>query len=64
MRGCDSIIDDPLYMGTAKSAEGYLAAVLFKKAKDEGCKIAVNWQDQDSSSDLFTQCLVQKLVLV
>ena len=51
MRGCDSIIDDPLYMGTAKSAEGYLAAVLFKKAKDEGCKIAVNWQDQDFSSD-------------
>lgn len=51
MRGCDSIIDDPLYMGTAKSAEGYLAGVLFKKAKEEGCKIAVNWQDQGSSSD-------------
>ena len=38
-------------MGTSKSAEGYLAGVLFKKAKDEGCNIAVNWQDQDSSSE-------------
>ena len=51
MRGCDSIIDDPVYMGTSKSVEGYLAGVLFKKAKDEGCNIAVNWQDQDSSSE-------------
>ena len=51
MRGCDSIISDDLYQGTAKSAEGYLAGVLFQQAKEEGCKIAVNWQDQDSSSE-------------
>ncbi len=51
MRGCDSIIEDELYQGTAKSAEGYLAGVLFQKAKEEGCNIAVNWQDQDSSSE-------------
>ncbi len=51
MRGCDSIIEDNLYLGTAKSAEGYLAAVLFQKAKEDGCKVEVNWQDQDSSSE-------------
>ena len=34
-----------------KSAEGYLAAALFKKAQEEGCKRAINWQDQDSSSE-------------
>ena len=45
------MIDDDLYQGTAKSAEGYLAGVLFQKASDEGCKIQVNWQDQDSSSE-------------
>lgn len=39
MRGADSIIEDNLYEGTAKSAEGYLAAVLFQKAREEGCKI-------------------------
>lgn len=51
MRGADSIIEDNLYEGTAKSAEGYLAAVLFQKAREEGCKILTNWQDQDSSSE-------------
>lgn len=51
MRGADSMVDDQLYQGTAKSAEGYLAAVLFKKAHEEGCTIIVNWQDQDSSSE-------------
>ena len=50
MRGSDSLIEDDLYEGTAKSAEGFLAAVLFKKANDEGCSIEINWQDQDSSS--------------
>ncbi len=44
-------ITDELYQGTAKSAEGYLAGILFEKAKDEGCTIQVNWQDQDSSSE-------------
>ena len=51
MKGCDAIIDGDLYKGTAKSTEGYLAGVLFKKAQEEGCTIQVNWQDQDSSSE-------------
>ena len=51
MKGSDPILSDDLYKGTAKSAEGYLADILFAKAKDEGCKIEVNWQDQDSSSE-------------
>ena len=51
MRGSDSLIEDDLYEGTAKSAEGFLAAVLFKKANDEGCSIEINWQDKDSLSE-------------
>ena len=50
MRGSDPIIQDELYQGTAKSAEGYLAGTLFEKAKDEGCHIEVNWQDENTSS--------------
>ena len=46
-----TLIKDDLYEGTAKSAEGFLAAVLFKKANDEGCSIEINWQDQDSLSE-------------
>ena len=37
MRGSDPIITDELYEGTAKSIEGYLAGILFEKAKEEGC---------------------------
>ena len=51
MRGSDTIITEELYQGTAKSIEGYLAGVLFEKAKEEGCTIEINWQDQDSSSE-------------
>ena len=51
MKGADPNIGDELYQGTAKSAEGYLASVLFEKAKDEGCIVEENWQDQDSSSE-------------
>ena len=50
MRGSDPI-DDQLYEGTAKSAEGYLAGICFEKAKDERCVIEINWQDLDSSSE-------------
>ena len=28
-----------------------MASVLFQKASEEGCKILVNWQDQDSSAE-------------
>ena len=57
MRGADPIIQDGLYQGTAKSAEGYLAGILFAQAKEEGCFIEVNWQDQDSSSEKSFRCV-------
>ena len=42
-RGRDNLIDEELYKGTSKSAEGY-------SAKQEGLNIAIHWQDADSSS--------------
>ena len=51
MKGSDPIVSGDLYQGTAKSAEGYLAGVLFQQAKEEGCHIEINWQDQDSLSE-------------
>ncbi len=50
MRGNDDVIDEPLFPGTATAAEGHLAEVLFKRAKEEGCNMEVNWQDNDSSA--------------
>ena len=50
MRGNDDVVDEPLFPGTAKSAKGHLAEVLFKRAKAEGCNIEINWQDNDSSA--------------
>ncbi|KXJ07142.1 hypothetical protein AC249_AIPGENE6000 [Exaiptasia diaphana] len=50
MRGSNNISDTELWQGTAKAAEGHMAHVLFNKAKEEGMSIALNWQDQDSSS--------------
>ena len=44
------IIEDELYQGTSKSAEGYAASITFKKAKEEGMQVAIHWQDADSSS--------------
>ena len=49
MLGNDDVAE-PVFPGTAKSAEGHLAEVLFKRVKEEGCKIEVNWQDNDSSA--------------
>ena len=49
MRGSNNICDTDIWEGTAKSAEGHLAHVLFAKAKEEGMNIALNWQGQDSS---------------
>ena len=46
----DKEIEDELYQGTSKSAEGYAACVTFKKAKEEGMQIAVHGQYADSSS--------------
>ena len=49
-RGEDNLIDEPLYQGTSKSAEGYGASKLMKKAKEEGLQISVHWQDADSTA--------------
>ena len=49
-RGRDEIIDEPLYQGTSKSAEGYAARQTFKRAIEEGMQVEVQWQDADSSS--------------
>ena len=38
------------YKGTSKAAEGFGAERVFKRAKEEGLKIEVHWQDKDSSS--------------
>ena len=50
MRGSENISSEELWQGTAKAAEGHLAQVLWAKAKEEGMKVEVNWQDADSSS--------------
>ena len=50
MRGADRICDEELWKGTAKAAEGHLSQKLSAKAKEEGLKVAINWQDADSSS--------------
>ena len=49
-KGRDDIIEEELYQGTSKGAEGYAARLTFKKAKEEGMNIAIQWQDADSSS--------------
>ena len=43
------------YKGTSKRAESYMAAIIFKTAKEEGMNIAFHWQDEDSSS---SKCLL------
>ena len=70
MRGSDDVVEDPLYPGTAKSAEGHLAGKLFQQAREEGCQVSVNWQDSDSSSakaitevyPQFPSCIVQGML--
>ena len=49
-KGRDNVVNEELYRGTSKGAEGYAARLTFKKAKDEGMNIAIQWQDADSSS--------------
>ncbi|KXJ07889.1 hypothetical protein AC249_AIPGENE25248 [Exaiptasia diaphana] len=52
MRGRKNICQTDLWEGTSKSAEGHLAYLLFKKAKEEGLNVALNWQDQDSTAEI------------
>lgn len=47
MRGND---DEDLFEGTSKSMEGALALECFRQCKEEGCNVAVVWQDADSSA--------------
>ncbi len=49
-KGSDKTIDEELYKGSSKSAEGYAARVLVKTAKEKGMNIEIYWQDADSSS--------------
>ena len=51
MRGRDDL-DEELYQGTAKAAEGIAASKAFRAAKKDGMHIEVQWQDGDSSSAL------------
>ena len=49
-KGSDTVIQEDLYKGTSKSTEGFAAHKTFQRAKEEGIRIAVHWQDADSSS--------------
>ena len=49
-RGGDSIAKEELFQGTSRSAEGYATEEAFSTAKQDGMKVAVHWQDADSSS--------------
>ena len=42
--------NEAIVQGTSKSAEGFAARKTFQRAKEEGMRIAVHWQDADSSS--------------
>ena len=62
-RGRDSIVQGDLDKGTSKSMEGFAAQVVMNQAREEGMKIAVHWQDSDSSSakpiaECFPECKI------
>ena len=48
VRGKDNIVNEELYQGTSKGAEGYAARLTFNM------NIAIQWQDADSSSKAVT----------
>ena len=41
----------PLYEGTSASMEGAAAKEIFAKMKEDGMKVAVHWQDADSTAE-------------
>ena len=50
MRGSENdLVDDDLFEGMARSAEGHAANIAFELAKED-VNIEVNWQDADLSS--------------
>ena len=50
MRGKDKVVSEALFEGTSKSMEGIMSDECYKRAKEEGCKVEVVWQDGDSSA--------------
>ena len=62
-RGRDNIVEGELYKGTSKSMEGFAAWEVMHQAREEGMKLAVHWQDSDSSSakpvaECFPECKI------
>ena len=62
-RGRDNIVEGELYKGTSKSMEGFAAREVMHRAREEGMKLAVHWQDSDSSSakavaECFPECKI------
>ena len=62
-RGRDNIVEGELYKGTSKSMEGFAAREVMHQAREEGMKLAVRWQDSDSSSakpvaECFPECKI------
>ena len=55
-KGRDKVIQEELYLGTSKSAEGFAARVTFARAREEGMQVDVHWQDADSSSSYVSRC--------
>ena len=54
-RGRDKVVQEELYQGTSKAAEGYGAHLTMERMKEEGMHIEVHWQDADSSSSNAVQ---------
>ena len=49
-RGRDTVVQEELYEGTSRAAEGYSTEEAFTQAKEEGLQVAIHWQDADSSA--------------
>ena len=61
--GRDNIVKGELYKGTSKSMEGFAVQEVMNQAKEEGMKLAVHWQDSDSSAakpvaNCFPECKI------
>ena len=64
MKGCDDVLEEPLWPGTSKGAEGELASRLFSKAKSEGANVEINVQDIDSSSGSSVEDVFPDITIV
>ena len=50
MRGKEKVVSKALFEVTSKSMEGIMSDECYERAKEEGCKVEVVWQDGDSSA--------------